>query len=65
MLFVEVKYRENSDGLCAITPKKLKQMQFAADFYCQERHVVNLNPKLAVASVTGKNYTVKDFLILE
>lgn len=65
LLFVEVKYRENSDGLYAITPKKLKQMQFAADFYCQERHVAKLNPKLAVASVTGKNYTVKDFLILE
>lgn len=34
--FVEVKYRKNSvygDGFAYITPKKLRQMQFAADFW--------------------------------
>jgi ribonuclease HII len=36
LYFVEVKYRrrdEQGDGLAAITPKKLRQMRYAADFW--------------------------------
>lgn len=37
--FVEVKYRQKSDwgtGLDYITPKKLKQMRFASEFWVSE-----------------------------
>lgn len=37
--FTEVKYRSSSDwgdGLDYITPKKLKQMKFAAEFWLQD-----------------------------
>lgn len=39
MYFTEVKYRSSSDwgdGLDYITPKKLQQMQFAAELWLQE-----------------------------
>ena len=39
LYFTEVKYRANArhgDGLAAITPKKLKSMRFAAEFYINQ-----------------------------
>lgn len=59
LYFIEVKYRSSTQqggGVAAITPKKLKQMQFAAEFYL---HTVSrdqqTNARLAViATERGK-----------
>lgn len=55
--FVEVKYRSSAKqggGIAAITPKKLKQMQFAAELY-NESHKTIYNSKLigVVVDKTG------------
>ncbi|HEU4830886.1 MAG TPA: ribonuclease HII [Candidatus Saccharimonadales bacterium] len=63
--FTEVKYRKKSDqggGLAAITPKKLRQMRFAAEFYALTYKISDTNLRLAVASVTGENLVVEQFL---
>lgn len=63
LYFTEVKYRRKGSGLDAITPKKQKQMRFAAELYMQK--ISNKNAKLAAIAVSGDNYMVTDFLILE
>ncbi|MEO6109875.1 MAG: ribonuclease HII [Candidatus Saccharimonadales bacterium] len=63
--FTEVKYRHNSvhgDGLSAITPKKHKQMAFAAELYIT-RHP-NREVRLIVASLSGDTH-LDEFLELE
>ncbi|MBQ3453079.1 ribonuclease HII [Candidatus Saccharibacteria bacterium] len=68
--FTEVKYRTNSihgDGLAAITPTKLQQMHYAALSYLKyttakfHKH----RPQLAVASVSGKDYTVESWFPID
>jgi len=54
--FVEVKYRKNAiagDGFAAITKAKLRQMNFAAEYYHAQHPVAAENQKLAVVSITG------------
>jgi ribonuclease HII len=66
--FTEVKYRRSAlqgGGLGAITPKKLKQMRFAAEFYMTVNKVQADTLKLAVISVTGTPPTVETFLEIE
>lgn len=66
--FTEVKYRKKSDqggGLAAITPKKLRQMKFAAEYFALKNDLTNINLRLAVASVTGKPPEVETYLELE
>ncbi len=65
LYFVEVKYRKNSDGLEAITPQKLRQMRFAAEYYLASNELADVDCRLAAASVDGVEFSVKDFLILE
>lgn len=63
--FVEVKYRKNDnagDGLAAITPRKLKQMTFAAGVYAQKYRLYQKNLRLAAADVTGVPPTLRSFL---
>lgn len=61
--FVEVKYRQKADqggGMAAITPKKLRQMEFAARVWFKwfgERV-----GSLAVVEVSGADYEVTQFL---
>jgi ribonuclease HII len=65
LYFVEVKHRKNDkagDGLAAITPKKLKQMTFAAELYAVTHGGPNL--QLAVASTTGEPPQLVEFLQL-
>lgn len=67
--FTEVKYRKTSthgSGLHAITPAKLRQMHYAATSYLKytTRKYANLQPFLAVASVSGEDFIVDDWLIL-
>ena len=53
--FVEVKYRQSNDhgdGLAAITPKKIRQMTFAATLY-SERLANKPDLQLAAISITG------------
>lgn len=63
LYFTEVKYRHNDSGLDAITPKKLKQMRFAADLYLKD--YPDASAQLAAIAVSGDNYEVTDFLALE
>jgi uncharacterized protein (TIGR00252 family) len=67
LYFVEVKYRKDAKqggGLAAITPKKLKQMEFASQIFASVNSLEGVDKRLAVADVTGENYEIKDFLIL-
>lgn len=64
ILFVEVKYRQNSrqgSGLDYITPKKLQQMRFAAEMWVQE-HRWRGNYRLGAIELTGTTFQVTTFL---
>lgn len=64
--FVEVKYRKTSnqgDGLDYITPKKLQQMSFAAEFWVA-RNNWHGEYTLAAASVFGDTFEVKNVIEL-
>jgi uncharacterized protein (TIGR00252 family) len=53
---VEVKYRANNvwgSGLDYVTPKKLQQMRFAAEFWCA-KHGWQGDFRLAAIEVTGR-----------
>ncbi|MDO4508164.1 MAG: ribonuclease HII [Candidatus Saccharibacteria bacterium] len=66
--FTEVKYRKNQDfggGLMAVDKKKLEKMRFSAESFLKFRpEYRDLDPLLAVASVTGVEFVIKDFIIL-
>ena len=56
LYFCEVKYRKNSnqgDGLSAITPKKLRQMKFAAKFYVLSNKISDIDLRLVTISLCG------------
>lgn len=62
--FIEVKYRKNAShgvGLEYITPKKLSQMQFAAQMWVQE-YGWNDEYVLGAIELTGEHFTVTNFL---
>jgi uncharacterized protein (TIGR00252 family) len=64
VFFVEVKYRQSDDfggGLEYITPKKLKQMQFAAEFWVSE-HDWSGDYALSVVEITGSGLKVTNHL---
>ena len=67
LFFTEVKYRKNNsrgDGIEAITPKKLQQMSFAAEFFVvRHEHKVS-DLRLAVADVTGSPLQLEAYLEL-
>lgn len=66
--FTEVKYRKKSDqggGLAAITDKKLNQMKFAANFYMQSNHILDMDMQLAVISVIGQPPVLEQYLEIE
>lgn len=55
--FTEVKHRKNDkagDGLAAITPKKLRQMEFAVKLYVHTNHLTDTNLRLLAVSTTGQ-----------
>lgn len=62
--FVEVKYRETlqqGGGLDYITPRKLEQMQFAAELWVTE-HQHDGEYVLAAIELTGADYAVTNFI---
>jgi len=57
--FTEVKYRKNDKaggGIAAITPKKLRQMKFAAEYFALRNQLSEVNLRLAGADVAGQDY---------
>lgn len=65
--FVEVKYRKNAtygDGFAYITPQKLRQMQFAADFWVARNHWQG-DYVLMAAAVTGKDHDIIELVELD
>ncbi len=61
IVFVEVKYRSQAaqgSGLEYITPKKLKQMKFAAEIWTSE-HNWSGDYRLGVASVSSEDGRLK------
>ena len=63
LCFTEVKYRHSGNGLDAIDKKKLEKMRFAAEFYLTKNG--GGAAILAAAEVSGYNYEVTDFLVLQ
>lgn len=62
--FIEVKYRKTvyqGHGLDYITPKKLHQMQFAAEMWVQENSWPG-EYELGAIELTGNHFTVTNFL---
>lgn len=62
--FVEVKYRQNvshGGGLDYITPKKLKQMSFAAQLWLSD-HDWSGDYSLAAIELEGEKFEVTNFL---
>ena len=65
LYFTEVKYRHKPDqggGLSAITPKKLKQMKFAAEYYVLSNKLSDIDLRLATISLGGDPPVVDAFL---
>ena len=65
MYFVEVKHRKNDkagDGTAYITPKKLKQMQFAANLYATNDRAREMNLQLIAVATTGQPPEVTDYI---
>lgn len=66
--FTEVKYRKTSShggGLSAVDSKKYRQMMFAAEYFVTKLKFSELNPRLAVASVSGVNFDINDWIVLD
>ena len=63
LCFTEVKYRRAGAGLDTIDKKKLEKMRFAAEFYLAQNG--GGAAILAAAEVSGDNYKVTDFLVLQ
>lgn len=61
LYFTEVKHRRNDkggDGLAAITPKKLQQMQFAAKMYVHANHADDVDLRLMAIATCGDDPVV-------
>lgn len=66
--FVEVKHRKNArhgGGMAAITPKKLRQMTFAAQLYAMKNVSYVGDFQLAVVTTTGVEPSFETFLLLK
>lgn len=63
--FTEVKYRKNDNyggGLAAVNGDKQRRMRYAAESFLKyKREFSELDPVLAVADVTGKDFAVRDW----
>lgn len=63
--FTEVKHRKNDkagDGLAAITPRKLRQMEFAAKLYVHGSHINDADLRLLAIATTGDEPVVTSFI---
>lgn len=65
--FTEVKYREKTelgDGLAAITPKKLKQMNFAVENYLFDEKINGKETRMQVVAVAGKDFLIDGCILV-
>lgn len=65
--FTEVKHRKSSaqgGGVAAITPKKLRQMKFAAEYYALKIHRDDLLLELAVATTSGVDFVIDQWMTI-
>lgn len=63
-VFVEVKYRTSNQqggGLAYITPRKLKQMQFAAELWTATHHYNGVYT-LGAIELAGTDYEITNFI---
>lgn len=63
--FTEVKHRKTDSqggGIAAITPKKLRQMKFAAEYYALKLNRDELLLELAIATTIGTNFIVDSWM---
>lgn len=63
--FTEVKYRkqpQQGGGLAAITPKKLAQMRYAADFYAHTHKLVDVPLLMSAMALTGSPAVVEEYI---
>lgn len=61
--FIEVKYRKNDragGGLAAITPKKLRQMKFAAELWLTHKDIPQA--VLSAVEVSGDEFVISEFV---
>lgn len=68
LYFVEVKYRKNNQqggGLVAITPKKLRQMTFAARVYLHWHGADDADWRLAVMTLQDDPMKLVDWFVLD
>ncbi len=68
ILFVEVKHRKSNaqgGGMAAITPKKYRQIEFAANLYTHLNQLYDHNVRLAIATTVGRQAVFESFLVLE
>ncbi len=66
--FTEVKHRKNDaagDGLAAITPKKLNQMEFAARLYAHTMQLSDVNLQLLAIATTGDPAEVAGLVVVD
>lgn len=62
--FTEVKYRRQANqggGVAAITPKKLRQMKFAAEYFVLKHELHDTNLRLAFAEVGGQDFLLSEW----
>jgi len=65
--FSEVKHRSSSssgDGLDVITPRKLRQMHFAARLYGHLHNLSNVDMRLLAVATTGSSITLESIIEL-
>lgn len=65
LYFNEVKFRKDAKqggGIAAITPTKLRQMKFAAEYYVLKNQVTGFDLRLTALSVTGSPPEVDRYL---
>jgi ribonuclease HII len=63
--FIEVKYRKDTQqggGIAAITPKKLRQMKFAAEYYALKNDKAKTDLRLIAVSVVGQPPSIEHYL---
>lgn len=66
--FTEVKYRKNANqggGIAVITPRKLRQMKFGAEYFALKHKLVDTALRLAVAEVSEHDFSLNQWLVLD
>lgn len=66
--FTEVKYRRQSNqggGIAAVTPKKLRQMKFAAEYFALKHQLHDTDLRLGAIEVSGDDFGVTNYVTIK